>query len=135
MKKLIIFIAAVFAVGLLAPIAQAGTQRRVVGYNQCGDALYATYRVTSYQRCGTPNYGWIRDRYTSGCTRPGRCNHHGHAHSTRSVYSSGNSRLTVGYVTPRVSTRSTYVRRSAPVHRSRSSSSYRGSSYRGSSCR
>ncbi|MFT5410874.1 MAG: hypothetical protein ACI9NC_003607, partial [Verrucomicrobiales bacterium] len=121
MKKLIIFIAAVFAVGLLAPIAQAGTQRRVVGYNQCGDALYATYRVTSYQRCGTPNYGWIRDRCTSGCTRPGRCNHHGHAHSTRSVYSRGNSRLTVGHAPPRVSPRS--------------SSSYRGSSYRGSSYR
>ena len=112
MKKLITLFAAILAASLLVPVAEAGhVQRRVVGYNTCGDAVYATWRVVSYQRCGTPNYGWVRDRVSSSCTRPGRCNHHGHAR-TRTVRSSSscNSRSRIGYVTPRVTIRSSSIR-------------------------
>ena len=128
MKKLLAFLATVFAAGLLVPVAQAGhPQRRVVGYNQCGDAVYATYRVVSYQRCGTPNYGWVRDRATTSCTRPGRCNYHGHARA-RTVCRSSSSRLRVGYTAPRITFRSSYVRRSP-------SRSYRSSSRSVRRCR
>ncbi len=143
MKKLITLLSAFVAFGLLAPVAQAGNcHRRVVGYNQCGDAVYATWRVVSYQRCGAPNYAWVRDRCHTGCTRPGRCNYHGHSHShsshasSRTVYRSGNSRLSVGFVTPRVTIRSSNCYRRSTPSRSYRSSSYRSSSSRyRSSCR
>ena len=114
MKKIITLIVAAFAVGLLVPVAEAGHgHRRVVGYNQCGDPVYATYRIVSYQRCGRPNYAWVRDRCSTACSRPGRCHHHGYRHSHshargygHTVYRSGGTRLSVGFVTPRVTIRS-----------------------------
>ena len=122
MKKVIAFITAVIAVSLLTPIAEAGhSKRKIVGYNQCGDPLYATYRIVSYQRCGRPIYGWVRDRCTSSCTRPGRCNHHGHARSNRC----SSSRISIGFGKPRISIHSTHVRRCAPVSKHRWSSSSR----------
>jgi len=117
MKKLLAFLALVALSFALAPVAEAGAQRRLAGYNQCGTAVYDTLYCVGHDRYGRPIHRWVRDRVPSGCTNPGRCRYHGHANvqrrqitSQRRISSPSIRHSQTHYVTPRSTVRSSFVR-------------------------
>jgi len=48
-----------FVLGLMAETAEARHGGRLVGYTQCGQAIYAYPSLVGYDRCGTPVYQWV----------------------------------------------------------------------------
>ncbi|MEZ5299504.1 MAG: hypothetical protein R3F11_02370 [Verrucomicrobiales bacterium] len=80
MKTLLALLAAIIAVGFAAaPNASAGDcDRRYVGRDACGSALYAYRTFVGYDRCGHPSYRWVTryPSYHNGCSNHGHCSTH-----------------------------------------------------------
>ncbi len=93
MKKFLVLFSAMgaFAFTPLSTAEAADSCTRIVGYNHCGQPIYAYFHVHGYDSCGRPIGHWVTQYPSTPAPSPAPIcipvphHHHHHNHGSRIV--------------------------------------------------